>query len=303
MPELNDPEVFQTVLRTLHMGVYLVDQNRRIRFWNEGAERITGFLSQHVVGHFQRDHLLAASEDGNDFGADSDDPISRVFRDGKPSTTEVSILHKDGHRVPILLRTIPVRNSHGNVIGAAESFYRNQVASDWTRRQAGLAEFGCLDESIGVPSQTFMETQLRENLTTFMEHKIPFGILVIQVDRMEDFQARRGSGVVPMILRAVAQSMENCLRPTDLVGCWSDHQFLAVLAECKESDVARVGEKVRRTVGQSEMEWWGEAFSVTCAFGGAGCRAGDTWKSLVERAEKSLQQSISKGGDRVNALS
>ncbi|HXC32548.1 MAG TPA: PAS domain-containing protein [Verrucomicrobiae bacterium] len=97
MPELNDPEIYQTVLDNLQTGVYIVDRNRRIRFWNEGAEQITGYLRQDVVGRFLRDHLLATGDEVKDFDADPEDPISLVFRDGKPSTMDVSILHKDGY--------------------------------------------------------------------------------------------------------------------------------------------------------------------------------------------------------------
>jgi len=42
-------------------------------------------------------------------------------------------------------------------------------------------------------------------------------------------------------------------------------------------------------VGQSEIEWWGDVFSVTCAFGGAGCRMGDTSKSLVDAHQTVLK--------------
>src|SRR5579863_279150 len=110
MPELNDPEIYQTILDGLQTGVYLVDRNRRIRFWNEGAEQITGYLRQDVVGRFLRDHLLTTGDNAKDLDSDPDDPINLAFRDGKPSTLEVSILHKEGYRVPIILRTSPVRN-------------------------------------------------------------------------------------------------------------------------------------------------------------------------------------------------
>jgi diguanylate cyclase (GGDEF)-like protein/PAS domain S-box-containing protein len=297
--ELDDPEIFQSVLEALQTGVYLVDRNRRIRFWNDGAERITGYFRQDVVGRFLRDHFLAAPSQRTNAETDPEDPINVVFRDGKPSTTEASVLHKDGFRVPVVLRTIPIRNGKGTVVGAAESFDRNPSASDRTRREAGLADFGCLDEVTGVPTRKFMETQLRENLTTFAEHNIPFGILVMEVDGMDQYRSRRGPGVIPTILRVVAQTVENCLRPTDLVGRWSEDHFLAVLMECKESEVARVGERIRKIVGHSEIEWWGDTFSVTCAFGGAGSRFGESLEQLMERAQQSLQESISKGGDCV----
>jgi diguanylate cyclase (GGDEF)-like protein/PAS domain S-box-containing protein len=302
VPELSDPEICQSVLETLQTGVYLVDRNRRIRFWNEGAERITGFLRQDVVGRFLRDHLLTTTSEIKDLDSDTTDPVNLAFRDGKPSITDVSILHKQGYRVPVVLRTIPIRDCHGMVVGVAESFDKNQSASDWTRRQAGLANFGCLDEVTGVPAQTFMETLLRENLTTFAEHNIPFGVLVLAVDRLDENRRNRGPGVVPTILRVVAQTVENCLRPTDLLGCWSDEQFIAVLMECKESEVVRVGERIRKMVNQSEVGWWGDMFSVSCAFGGAGSRAGDTMQLLVSRAEDSLKESITQGGNSVIVL-
>jgi diguanylate cyclase (GGDEF)-like protein/PAS domain S-box-containing protein len=302
MTELNGPEIYQTVLDGLQTGVYIVDRNRRIRFWNEGAEQITGYLRQDVVGRFLREHLLATGDGVKDLDSDPDDPINLAFRDGKPSIMDVSILHKNGYRVPIVLRTNPIRNSHGAVIGAAESFEKNRSASEWTRKQSAFADFGCLDAVTGVAAQSFMETQLRENLITFAEHNIPFGILLVQIDRMDQFRASRGPGVVPTILRIIAQSVENCVRPTDLVGCWGENQFIAILLQCKESEVALVGERVRRMIGRSEIEWWGDKFSVTSPLGGTGCRTGDKVELLIARAEASLKESIGKGGNCVTVL-
>ena len=303
MPELNDPEIYRSVLEHLETGVYIVDRNRRVRFWNEGAEQITGFLRQDVVGRFLREHLLAIGDASKALESDPEDPINLAFRDGKSTVVDVSILHKSGYRIPVVLRTNPIRNSRGAVVGVAESFERNRSASDWTRRQAMYADFGCLDSVTGLAAQSFMETQLRENLITFAEHNIPFGILLIQVDHLDQFRATRGPGVVPTILRVVAQSLENCLRPTDLVVCWGENQFLAVLMECRESEVVRVGERVRKIIGMAEIEWWGDRFSVTSPVGGAGCRAEDTVELLVERAAASLQDSIEKGGNCVVVLS
>ena len=303
MPELNDPEIYRSVLENLETGVYIVDRNRRVRFWNEGAEQITGFLRQDVVGRFLREHLLAIGDTAKDLDSDPDDPINLAFRDGKGTVMDVSILHKNGYRVPIVLHTSPIRNSRGMVVGVSESFERNRSASDWTRRQSMYADFGCLDAMTGLAAKSFMETQLRENLTTFAEHNIPFGILLVQVDHLDQFRVTRGPGVIPTILRVVAQSLENCLRPTDVIGCWRENEFLAILMECRESEVVRVGERARRMVSIAEIEWWGDRFSVTSPVGGTACRAEDTVELLVERAEASLQESVEQGGNCVVVLS
>jgi len=302
MSEFDNPEIFRSILETLPTGVYLVDRNRKILFWNSGAEEITGYLRQDVVGHFLREHLLATSDELKDADSDPTDPLSGVFRDGKSTTANVSILHKEGYRVPIVLRSVPIRSERGAIVVAAECFDINISASDRTRRHAVIAESGCLDEVLGIPARTFMEPHLRERVTAFAERQIPFGILLIQVDQMDHLRAARGPGVVPTVLRVVARTIENSLRTTDLVGCWSENQFLVVLMECKETEVERVAHRIMKMICQSEIEWWGDKISVTAAFGGAGSRPGDTLELLVGRAGKSLLRSIAEGGNRVTII-
>ena len=165
-----------------------------------------------------------------------------------------------------------------------------------------VAKLGCLDELLGIPARSFMEPHLREKLAAFTERQISFGILLIQVENLDHLRKTRGPGVVPTILRVVTQSIENSLRPTDLVGCWSENQFLAVLTGCKETEVDSVTRRIMNRISQSEIEWWGDTFSVTAAFGGTGSRTGDTLELLLERAANALLSSITTGGNRATVL-
>lgn len=38
-----DIQSCQDILENLYDGLYIVDQHRKITFWNKGAEKITGF--------------------------------------------------------------------------------------------------------------------------------------------------------------------------------------------------------------------------------------------------------------------
>ena len=53
----NDLE-FKKILDNIYDGVYFVDSNRYITYWNKGAERITGYSARQVVGHRCMDNLL-----------------------------------------------------------------------------------------------------------------------------------------------------------------------------------------------------------------------------------------------------
>jgi diguanylate cyclase (GGDEF)-like protein/PAS domain S-box-containing protein len=299
VPDLANPEMYQKVLESLQTGVYLVDRNQRIVFWNEGAEKITGYLRQEVVGRFCREQLLATDEANKSVLSDAADAIEQVLRDGKPTAAEVSLRHKAGYRIFVRLRAVAIRNSHGSIVGAAESFDESLSASDWDRRQSKLADYGCLDDITGVLTEKFTMSHLRGSLGTFTDLQVPFSILCIEVDNFEKLQTTYGRAVGAPVLRIVAQTLENSLRPTDFLGRVGDRQFLAILVECGASELDRTAARLKRMVQTSEVAWWGDRWTVTASFGGTSAAGGDTLESILSRAQPALAESLASGGNRI----
>ncbi|MGH9746595.1 MAG: diguanylate cyclase domain-containing protein [Candidatus Acidiferrales bacterium] len=302
MSELENPAVFRTILESLQTGIYLVDRDQKILFWNDGAERITGYLRQDVVGRFCVETLLANRGGRDSFASDASDAIVAVLRDGKPVAVNVSMRHKDGHRVLVRLRAVPIRNSHGTVIGAAESFEESLSVSSWDRRQGKLSDFGCIDEETGVLNRKYLFFQMREQLSTYTEYRIPFSVLCIQIDQLDHFQATHGARAVSAVQHAIAQTLGNSLRPTDFLGRLSERLFLAILTECKGPEIENVAKRLKRMVGFTDISWWGDKLSVTASFGGASSVPGDTIEVLVSRAEAALLASTTAGGNQLTVL-
>jgi PAS domain S-box-containing protein len=46
-----DEEVHRTILEQMEDGVYFVDRDRRITYWNAGAEHLTGYSAADVLDH------------------------------------------------------------------------------------------------------------------------------------------------------------------------------------------------------------------------------------------------------------
>jgi diguanylate cyclase (GGDEF)-like protein/PAS domain S-box-containing protein len=299
MSLFEDPEIYRAVLESLHNGIYLVDRNERIQFWNEGAERITGYLRQDVLGHFCRDFFAQEEQEGNDGVCQLGGALGAVLRDGRPVITAPTLRHKDGHQLSLRVRSVPVRNREGAITGAAESFDEDHRAIYSERRHNKLAHYGCFDESTGVLTRSYLATHVRENLTTFSEHRIPFSVLCVEIDGVPHFRANYGASAVAAILRLAAQTIESSIRPTDFLGHYSENRFLVVLAECNSLEVKSVAERLLRMVRNSKFKWWGDSVSLTASFGAASALAGDTEQSIVERAEASLNGSINGGRNRV----
>jgi PAS domain S-box-containing protein len=93
---LDRQEIYKTVLAELPMGVYLVDRDQRIAFWNRGAEEITGYLSQQTLGHHMSENFLEHVGEDNRRLEGPDLPLIVAMRDGKLVEARVTIRHNDG---------------------------------------------------------------------------------------------------------------------------------------------------------------------------------------------------------------
>ena len=299
MLQLNDPEVYRGVLDSLQVGVYLADRSGKILYWSTGAERITGFLSQDVVGHSSLEDILGHLDGENNEIAGEALPVSTVLREGKPSDAQVSLRHKSGHRVLVRLHAAPLRDAHGVTTGFVESFEEVHGITGLTKRQNKLAAYGCLDEASGVLNHSMVQSHLREALATFAEHPVPFSLLCIGIDRLDEIRSRYGIGAIAAVIGMVGQTLENSLRPTDFVGRWMENEFPALLMECGSDEILKAGELLRKMVHQSKVEWWGDLLQVTVSMGATNAQTGDTAKSIVSRAEKGLNASYKQGGNRV----
>ena len=299
MLHLDDPEVYRAVLDSVKSGVYLVDRTGKITLWNTGAERITGYLRQDVVGRAALDDFLGHLDGQNNAIAKEALPVSNVLRDGKPSDAQVSLRHKAGHRVLVRMHAAAIRDAHGTVIGAVENFEEVVSTVGFAERQNKLAEYGCLDEDSGVLNHGMVQTHLREALATFAGHRVPFSILCIAIDRLDLVKVRYGSGAVIALIRSAGQTLENSLRPTDFLGRWKENEFLAVLTECSADEVVRVGDRLKKMVNQCKVEWWGDTLQMTVSMGATSSRNGDKAEDMLQRAENGLEQSIKQGGNRV----
>jgi diguanylate cyclase (GGDEF)-like protein/PAS domain S-box-containing protein len=302
IPDLQDPEMLRSILESLQTGLYLVDRDRRILLWNDGAERISGYLRQDVIGRYCRDNILVHCDESNRILCGFECPLNDTMHDGEPRVAEIYLLHREGHRVPVRVRAVPIRDRHGSIIGAAETFEERYLLPDPERRDNCFATAPCMDEMSGLPDHALVESLLRENINLFAEHAIPFALLCVQIDQLDHFTATHGREAGNAILSAVARTLKNTLRPCDPVGRWAEDRFLAIVPYCAGSTVEQVGERLKNVVGFAAIPWWGDRVSITISVGATSVCAGDDAGSIVSRAEKALEQSLASGGDCVSGI-
>lgn len=110
----------------LFEGVYLVDKNRTILYWNHAAEMLTGYTAAEVIGTSCFDDLLMhVDKEGNNL-CKTACPLDKTISDGQSRELFVSLRHKDGHRVPVHIRAVPFRDKNGIIDCTMEFFTKSQ---------------------------------------------------------------------------------------------------------------------------------------------------------------------------------
>jgi len=121
LAEFNAPEL----LNLLADGAYITDIERRIVFWNQVAQRITGWQADEVVGRSCQDNLLVhVDKDGHALCGHEHCPLHRSIVTGQASAEPLLVFaqHRSASRIPVEVTVSPVRNHAGEVIGGIEVF-------------------------------------------------------------------------------------------------------------------------------------------------------------------------------------
>lgn len=113
------------LLDSLADGVYITDVDRKILFWNQAAERITGWESREVVGRTCFDNILGhIDKDGHCLCGQEHCPLHRSIVTGNASEVPLLVFArcKSGRRAPVEVTVAPLRGRHGETVGGIEVF-------------------------------------------------------------------------------------------------------------------------------------------------------------------------------------
>ncbi|MEW6337650.1 MAG: diguanylate cyclase [Acidobacteriota bacterium] len=293
-------EFFRSVLDSFSDGVYFVDRERRITYWNRAAERITGYLAEDVVGSHCYDEILVHVDDSGKHLCHDGCPVAATIVDRAIREADVYLHHRDGHRVPVKVRVAPLVNPEGELIGAVEAFSDNSAQMSALQRIQELEKAAYLDTLTGLANRAFTEIELNSRLEEMRRYGWPFGVLFLDVDRFKSINDRFGHEVGDQALRVVARTLASNARSFDLVGRWGGEEFVAILVNVDRERLAALAERTRLLVeGSSVAVQSGETLQVTVSIGAAPARPDDTAESLIARADALMYASKSAGRNRV----
>lgn len=294
-----EKESFEKIIENLHDGLYFVDQDRVITYWNKAAERISGFSAQEVVGRSCSDTILTHVDSEGNYLCSGLCPLAATISDGKPRENNIYLHHKEGHRIPVSVRVSQLTDANGNIIGGIELFtdISSQAANELRVRE--LEKLALLDNLTRLANRNYIEKELKTRFRELKQGKIPFGILFIDIDHFKSFNDRYGHDVGDRVLKFVAKTFISNTRPFDLYGRWGGEEFLAIIRNIDSQGLEKMGKRVVSLVEKSYIVHEDQQLNVTISIGATMAGSKDSLKSLVKRADTLLYQSKKAGRNRL----
>jgi len=295
-----DGGIYRTMLDSLYDGVYLVDPQRKILYWNHGAERLSGFPASEVVGTSCADDILCHVDAEGTRLCRELCPLARTLQDAQERECEVFLHHRDGHRVPIAIRVSPILDPAGDVVAAVEVFNDASPRQLLREQVAELTRLASIDALTDLPNRRFAEAALESCLTDFQRYGWSFGLLFVDIDHFKRFNDTYGHDVGDEVLKMVAKTLAASVRSSDVVARWGGEEFVVLLKSADEESIQAYAERCRAMVECSRLRAEGRSApeSVTVSIGGTLGRSEDTSETIVARADEMMYSSKAAGRNR-----
>jgi len=285
------------LLDEMFEGVYFVDLNRVITFWNKGAEEITGFSAEEVIGKNCYDNILEHVDQSGKQLCITGCPLHQTTQDGIIRKADIFLRHKAGHRVPVSIKTIPLYKDE-KIIGSAEFMVITPLLVNIEDEAEKYKSLAMKDHLTGLPNRRYTETYLDLKMKEYKTFNLPFGIAFIDVDHFKVVNDTYGHDAGDEVLKMLARTYVNSTRGNDLIGRWGGEEFLAVFTNCQENVLFSLVNKIRMLVESSRLIVNDTELRVTISIGATMVKPDDTIESMIKRADSLMYKSKEDGRNR-----
>jgi diguanylate cyclase (GGDEF)-like protein/PAS domain S-box-containing protein len=221
--------------------------------------------------------------------------VRSVMDAGRETSYELSILHKDGHELPVefIVRTM-LRNGRR---------LRMTIVRDMRDRHAAQARIQHLahhDPLTGLPNRSAFMERLDQLISGSRDSDHRLALLFVDLDHFKRVNDSLGHLAGDALLKTVAQRIEAGVRTTDVVARFGGDEFIVLIPGApREGDVADIAAKLLAALA-APVDVEGRSISVTPSIGIAMYPThGSTPAELIKHADTAMYAAKTRG--RANA--
>lgn len=208
------------------------------------------------------------------------------------SSTLPTVLQDDpSHRVDL---NLAVRGLIGlvllfNIYSLWQQIRIKRLCDEVQEKQAHaetMYRLAMFDPLTGLYNRRFAEPCIEAEVLRSRRNGTPLTLLMLDLDGFKQINDRHGHAAGDVALQAVAERLRKAVRGSDLAARMGGDEFLLLLPEC---DLGQLWHVLARLT-PFEIEVGGQKILVTFSAGWKQCESGESYKELLEGADRALYE-------------
>jgi diguanylate cyclase (GGDEF)-like protein len=153
------------------------------------------------------------------------------------------------------------------------------------------------DALTGLGNRHWMRTMFEREVTRTLHANRSLCLMMIDVDSFKAFNDQYGHIAGDRVLVAVAETLREFLRPTDLVARFGGDEFAVLLPDLKLNQARQIAERLRQQIAKLSPP--SLSTIITVSIGIADRSESDDVATLVQRADAAMYDAKEAGRNRV----
>jgi diguanylate cyclase (GGDEF)-like protein len=177
----------------------------------------------------------------------------------------------------------------------------NDAVRDSMHRQSEFESLAFVDGLTGLHNRRWLDQAFRRQVERAQRDGKPLAALMIDIDHFKHFNDTYGHLAGDRSLRAVAMTLNDSIRPGDLLARYGGEEFTVLLPETGREQSLAIAERLRRAVADQSSRHMVALPAMSVSIGEALLRPADTLEQMLERADGALYAAKSAGRNCVRA--
>jgi diguanylate cyclase (GGDEF)-like protein len=159
-------------------------------------------------------------------------------------------------------------------------------------RTAELERLTQIDPLTELYNRRGMAEQIEASLNRAEREDLPLGLLWIDIDWFKDINDTYGHSAGDESLKAIAEVIRETIRSYDMAARWGGDEFLVLLVNVDESELAQLAERLCLQISHHEFS---DRFSISVSIGGSMYVKGQNIDTLLQNADQALYKAKDNG--------
>jgi diguanylate cyclase (GGDEF)-like protein/PAS domain S-box-containing protein len=284
-------------LASIADGVIRTDSRGTIDYLNPVARQLTGWTMAEAYGRPVGDVYRVVDDAG---GQPSLNPVDRCLKEERNIVYpgDRRLVRKDGARFSIHDSAAPIRNRHGQIIGAILVF---KDLTQLRRVEQEMVHLASHDPLTGLINRREFEARAGESLRGVRLDGRTAALCYLDLDEFKLVNDTCGPTAGDQMILQIAGQISTTLEPGDVLARLGGDEFGILMPDRPLEQARTTAERVAQTVARYRFSWQDRIFSISVS-GGLVALSADLhdFATVMSAADAACYVAKERGGGRIH---